>query len=109
MRWWGYECAGVGQRMAGDSGVLARGLAGHGLGGGSVKTLTDEEVRAILRKKVADDGSQAEVARKAGVTFQHVSLCLSGAPLSKKLLAYLGIEKFTGWRRLQTHQNGVSL
>jgi len=74
-----------------------------------VKALTDKEVRAILRKKVADDGSQVEVARKAGVTFQHVSSCMHGAPISKKLLTYIGVEKFTGWRRLQDNQNGVSL
>lgn len=70
---------------------------------------TEDEVRQLLIKRIAEDGSQAEVARRAKVTFQHVSLCVNGARPSRKLLAYLGLERFTGYRRLQSHNNKVSL
>lgn len=53
---------------------------------------TKDQVRAELLKRLAGK-RQADISRLCGAKPQHLSLMVNGAPVSGKVLAWLGFKK----------------
>lgn len=72
-----------------------------------MKVYTEAEARELLHIAVREAGSQAALARKIGIPYQNVGVQVNGAPLSKRVLAYLGVEQVRMYRPLQSHKKRV--
>lgn len=66
-------------------------------------SMTHTQVIAAIRKAARELGSQAALAREAGITKQHVSLALQGVTPCEALLRAVGIERVVRveWRRVK--------
>lgn len=57
-------------------------------------------VRRLIAKQVEEHGSQAELARQAGITSAYVSQVMLGkATPGNKFLAWLGLEKVVSYQK----------
>ena len=63
------------------------------------KLYTAEDVRRTLNRELYTK-SQTEIAREVGVKVQNVSVMAAGSPIIGKVLAWLGYERVTMYRRL---------
>jgi len=56
-----------------------------------IREVTHDDVRDLLRERVAEAGSQRAYSKARGVHEAMVSVCLNGAKPSRSLLAALGV------------------
>lgn len=56
---------------------------------------TTEDVRAELARRI-EGRSQADVAREIGIKPQNLSIMVAGAPITGKVLAWLGFRRIEG-------------
>lgn len=64
-----------------------------------MRDIAYDDVRQMIRDAVTEAGSQAEFARKAGVSYQTVSVVLQGLTPGEKILDAIGIERVITYRR----------
>lgn len=64
-----------------------------------MRDIAYEDVRQMIQDAVVEAGSQAEFARKAGVSYQTVSIVLQGVTPGDKILNAIGIERVITYRR----------
>lgn len=57
-------------------------------------TITEQQVRGLLRRAIEEAGSQSAFARKHGIPKSYVSMMASGQrPMTEGLLAILGVRR----------------